>query len=252
MTARLLFLIFLTLPSFSTYSNGHIIESADRQTVMIELYTSEGCSSCPPAEKHLNSYLDHKALWKDYIPMAFHVDYWDYIGWEDRYARAAHSARQGDYAKLQRSRTVYTPAFFVNGSNWRPGIFSKTAPETTGKKTGKLSLTLSRKAILGHYSPVTKTKEPLELNVVLLGMGLATKIKAGENAGHDARHEFVVLNHVTKTTSSNQWKINWPVIDNAVTRKNVKQFAIAAWISRPGSPVPLQATGGMIANDYVK
>src|SRR4051794_21790628 len=61
-------------------------ESQERQTTFLELYTSEGCSSCPPAEAWLNQLSKSPVLWKDFVPTAFHVDYWDHLGWRDRWA----------------------------------------------------------------------------------------------------------------------------------------------------------------------
>lgn len=93
--ARLpLLLLTLVLPAGQALADTLRFESGVRQNVMIELYTSEGCSSCPPAEAYLNAYAVHPQLWTRYLPLAFHVDYWDYLGWRDRYAAAEHGARQ--------------------------------------------------------------------------------------------------------------------------------------------------------------
>ncbi|MDH5614701.1 MAG: DUF1223 domain-containing protein, partial [Gammaproteobacteria bacterium] len=97
--------------------------SGQGQKVLIELYTSEGCSSCPPAEKYLNTYRHNKELWHTYIPVAFHVDYWDYIGWKDRFASPSFSTRQRQHARERNVRSVYTPSFMVNGAGWQPGWF---------------------------------------------------------------------------------------------------------------------------------
>ena len=108
----------------STYAAGCLgaslsIESPPTQVDLIELYTSEGCSSCPPADRWVSSLQDEPGLWRDFIPLAFHVDYWDYIGWVDRFASPAFTARQYRYAAQQSMRTVYTPGFFNNGKEWR-------------------------------------------------------------------------------------------------------------------------------------
>ncbi|MCW9023236.1 MAG: DUF1223 domain-containing protein [Gammaproteobacteria bacterium] len=95
------------------------LSSGPTQTSLIELYTSEGCSSCPPAERFLNKLQHHKQLWTQYVPLAFHVDYWDYIGWEDKYAHPAFTKRQSAYARQKNLKTIYTPAFVVNGQSWR-------------------------------------------------------------------------------------------------------------------------------------
>ncbi len=70
-------------------------ESGPEQTALIELYTSEGCSSCPPAEAWMSHLKDDPGLWKQFVPIAFHVDYWDRLGWRDRFSSKRWTERQG-------------------------------------------------------------------------------------------------------------------------------------------------------------
>ena len=101
-------LLFLALV-FPLNASQLNMNSGERQVTLLELYTSQGCSSCPPAERWLNEYTGDNELWKQIVPVAFHVDYWDYIGWKDIYATAANGRRQRDYARAGKTRTVYTP-----------------------------------------------------------------------------------------------------------------------------------------------
>ena len=94
-------------------------QSSEAQTALLELYTSEGCSSCPPAESWLSRLKESPGLWKDFVPLAFHVDYWDYLGWRDPWAAREFSERQRAYAQGWRSENVYTPGFVLNGKEWR-------------------------------------------------------------------------------------------------------------------------------------
>ena len=71
-----------------------IFKSSERRTALLELYTSEGCSSCPPAETWLSRLTDSPGLWKDFVPIGFHVDYWDHLGWRDKWGSKAFSERQ--------------------------------------------------------------------------------------------------------------------------------------------------------------
>ena len=96
------------------------ISSSNTQVSLLELYTSEGCSSCPLADRWVSSLKDDPKLWKEFIPLSFHVDYWDYIGWKDRFASPAYSRRQKQYAQQGAVSTVYTPGFLNNGQEWRP------------------------------------------------------------------------------------------------------------------------------------
>ena len=79
--------------------------SGAQQVAILELYTSEGCSSCPPAESWLNNLKASPDLWKHFVPVAFHVDYWNSLGWTDRWSSPEFSERQRDYAKLWRAKT---------------------------------------------------------------------------------------------------------------------------------------------------
>ena len=86
--------------------------AADRP-VVVELYTSQGCSSCPPADAILAELADRE----DVIALAFHVDYWDYIGWKDIFADPANTLRQRNYARVAGARSVYTPQMIVDGQD---------------------------------------------------------------------------------------------------------------------------------------
>jgi hypothetical protein len=92
-----------------------VMQSGPKQVTLMELYTSEGCSSCPPAEVWFSELKDAPGLWKIFVPVAFHVDYWDNLGWPDKYASAAFTARQRSYAAEWRSENVYTPELVSGG-----------------------------------------------------------------------------------------------------------------------------------------
>ena len=89
--------------------------SGERRTPVIELYTSEGCSSCPPADRWLSQWGSQPEV----IALAFHVDYWDRLGWPDRFASAEATARQHALAQAAGRVQVYTPQVIVDGADWR-------------------------------------------------------------------------------------------------------------------------------------
>jgi len=105
-------------------ANEIIFQSQEKQTILIELYTSEGCSSCPPAESWLQQFKDNPLLWKEFIPMAFHVDYWDDLGWKDPFSQKQWTERQQRYQKQGNISQVYTPGFIISGQEWR-GFFRR-------------------------------------------------------------------------------------------------------------------------------
>lgn len=220
-------------------------ESGEKKNTLIELYTSEGCSSCPPAEKYLNNLKHNKNLWKGIFPLALHVDYWDYIGWKDPFATKKYGQRQSLYAKLKRASTVYTPAFIVNGTSWRPGLFSQSLPKEK-RLAGNLDVSIEDKLILARYK--IKNKTPLKLNVAILGMGLNSYIERGENKGRTAEHEFVVVGYDSANSNDLNWKITLPELHY----KKSENYAVVVWISDLNDPTPLQVTGGVLPSFYSK
>jgi len=88
------------------------LSSGTRQVTLLELFTSQGCSSCPSAERWLNEYVDDDDLWTHIVPVVFHVDYWDYIGWKDVYASQEYGERQRDYARAGKAHGIYTGFVF--------------------------------------------------------------------------------------------------------------------------------------------
>ena len=220
------------------------LESGIKRNTLIELFTSEGCSSCPPAEKYLNSLKYNKELWKNWIPVAFHVDYWDYIGWKDRYAKKEFGLRQSRYAKLQHASTVYTPAFMINGSSWRKGLFSNTLPEDDSH-AGNLIVSLSGNKIHASFKSVKENKNPLILNIAILGMGLTTHIERGENKGRIAKHEFVVVGFGAMESVTSTWNMTLPELHYS----GAKKYALAVWVSDINKPTPLQAVGGLMKDN---
>ena len=108
-------------------------ESGETQSTLIELFTSEGCSSCPPAEKWLSALKSNQDLWKKIVPVAFHVDYWDRLGWRDRFAKREFTSRQQRYAAGWGGDSIYTPAFVVNGKEWRSWFGGNVIPASSIK-----------------------------------------------------------------------------------------------------------------------
>jgi len=93
--------------------------SPETRVAVLELYTSEGCSSCPPADRFLSALKDAGISDKQLIPMAFHVTYWDHIGWKDRFAKKQYDQRQRSLAIKNRKNSVYTPQFVLVGDDYR-------------------------------------------------------------------------------------------------------------------------------------
>jgi hypothetical protein len=237
--AKLLLFATAILSGSAATAGQLVLNSGVEQVTLLELYTSQGCSSCPPAERWLNSYVDSDELWTKTVPLAFHVDYWDYLGWKDSLADSAHGERQRDYARAGRTRTVYTPGMFANGREWRGWTF-RLKPRASERQPGNLSVTLSEQELSVTFR---RTDKPLALHVSLLGFGIETAIERGENRNRTLRQEFVVLAHDVHDPESNgQWIVSLPQIPP----DTASRYALAVWISESGNPAPLQATGGWL------
>src|SRR5713101_6658813 len=117
---RILFaLASIVLASAIARADQLKFESGEKRVALVELFTSEGCSSCPPAERTLSKLTTHPSLWKTFVPVAFHVNYWDNLGWKDRLASVEFTQRKHTYASGWGSDTVYTPEFVLNGREWQ-------------------------------------------------------------------------------------------------------------------------------------
>ena len=150
---------------------------------VVELYTSEGCSSCPPADRWLSALKGRS----DVIALAFHVNYWDRLGWPDRFATPAITERQRLLAQSSGSSTVYTPQVMANGRdlrNWSGASIARLPASS-------LPLTLRREADTVTAS-IGPHKERLAGYWAVLEDGHSSRVKAGENAGETLKHDHVV------------------------------------------------------------
>lgn len=217
--------------------------SAATRTRLIELFTSEGCSSCPPAEAWLGTLADDPGLWRDFVPVAFHVVYWDRLGWKDRFASKTGTEREYAYAAAWGSDNVYTPCFALDGAEWRES-FARCAPEAGREQPGVLTVEWSDGGVCRvNFAPAGESdRTAYEVHVAQLGGGITSPVRAGENAGRTLRHEFVALSlqHAALTAGSAEMRLT-PVKISGVPRRG-----LAVWVTRRGSLTPLQATGGWL------
>ncbi|MEP4485804.1 MAG: DUF1223 domain-containing protein [Halioglobus sp.] len=218
--------------------------SGSAQATLLELYTSEGCSSCPPADRWYSTLLAHPRLWQSVVPVSFHVDYWNHLGWDDRFSKAEFSSRQRQYKREGNLKGVYTPGVVAAGHEWRNWRTAQLKIPTTGEVVGVLSLDVSGAAFSAAFqSPSVPADASLTLNVAILGFGLQSPIKAGENRGKLLEHDFVVLGYQQYVSQAGQWQGEMPV---APLRSDASRVALAAWVSSDSRQQPLQALGGWL------
>ena len=159
---------------------------------VIELYTSEGCSSCPPADRWLSTLKGSAANGRAVV-QAFHVGYWDYIGWVDRFANPAHTSRQRQLASLNGLSSIYTPQLVRNGRDWRD-----YGGALGGGEAARVHIALQKNEgdmFEAQVSPADGGGAWAAYWTVT-EHAHSSKVKAGENAGEYLQHDFVVRQYV--------------------------------------------------------
>ena len=223
-----------------------VFSSGETATTVIELFTSEGCSSCPPADQWISRLKDNPTLWKKIVPAVFHVNYWDNLGWPDRFATPEFTQRQRRYAKSWPDGTVYTPSFVINGREWRGFFDNETPPAPRPEKPGVLALRLNeRREVEATFTPEASARGPFTLEFVWLGTDISSEVTRGENSGRKLHHDFVVL-HLASTALTQKEKRWTGSISSFQGSGSNKPSAIAAWVTLTGNLTPIQATGGWL------
>jgi hypothetical protein len=231
------------LVAFLTLVSAHAettLQSGPQKVSLLELYTSEGCSSCPPAESWLSKLTTDGRLWKEIVPVAFHVDYWDDLDWKDRFAKREYTSRQRSYSAVWGNLSVYTPGFVLNGQEWKGWYSGNPLPAPDDRSAGTLDVRISKGTARIVYSGNTEPKE-IEAHIVPLAMDVSSDVRAGENRGRKLAHSFVALDLVSLKLSGANGQFSGELPFNFATAK-----AIAVWVTPTGSLSPLQATGGLL------
>lgn len=173
--------------------------SGPNTAALVELYTSEGCSSCPPADRQLSHLADSLDAAAEVVPLALHVGYWDRLGWADRFAQDRFAQRQDWLVQANHQRTVYTPQFFVAGAEIQPGQRSlrdrvRDVNARPAAAAIRLHTAVSADAVLALDAVATAPagNDATVLYLAVAENGLVTKVMAGENRDATLTHDHVV------------------------------------------------------------
>lgn len=166
---------------------------ADEPPVVVELYTSQGCSSCPPAD----AFMHELANRDDVIALALHVDYWDYIGWKDSFASPDNTMRQKAYAAANNRRSVYTPQMIIDGQDHvvgnQPSNVTKLINNHLGRsQTVQLSLDRVGNSLRINAKALRPFTSPLSVQLVRYQPKATVDIRRGENAGKRISYAHIV------------------------------------------------------------
>lgn len=242
-------LLIMSLMASPTFAAETItISSNGQQTAVLELYTSEGCSSCPSADRWLAALVELPNDELDVLALAFHVDYWDYLGWKDRFGSPRYTSRQRQLGSNNNQRTIYTPEFFVDGKEARGtrNVLDKirSANKQQAQIQLKLSISKSSNALQIELQSVTPdaVDKPLRHRYFVYENQLMSDVTRGENSGERLFHQQVVRymspeldlqdNNRHKITINPEWRL-----DN---------IGVAALVTEPGNENYLQVVHSTI------
>jgi len=193
-------LLIIALSGVLGASAGHTATAGNVPRVaLLELYTSEGCNSCPPVDRWVSSLPEPQFVPQRLVVLAFHVDYWNYLGWQDRFSQRRFTKRQQALVRANDLRAAYTPQLILNGRDFRDtaGIEKQVARINAQTPSVNLTLHADRKGPTLKTSvsinPVARsTQEPMELYVALFENNLESQVQAGENRGKRLQQDYVV------------------------------------------------------------
>jgi hypothetical protein len=200
-------------------------ESGSKGFALIELFSSEGCSSCPPAEAVMHKLIQKTE--KESLPVyiiEFHVDYWDYLGWKDTFALPEYSKRQKKYGDLLKLNSIYTPQAIINGETEMVGSDEEQINSTIAKELQKpSSVTVECKAHKINNSQIELTYtvngniSGCELNIAVVESDLTSYIKKGENARKTLTHDNVarVFKTIELESSTGRLAIDIPHVNTS-------------------------------------
>ena len=204
MAMRALPIVLMLSLSQPVLAGGQCVaQSGAGTTALVELYTSEGCSSCPPADRWLSGLGSRGYVPGRVVPLSLHVDYWDYIGWKDPYAKGEFSGRQRKMSALQRQAFVYTPQVMLQGEDFRGwgGSAFERAIERINAQPAKAQISLEIASVGKRAISVQARAQVLDasqradaaLYLAAYENKLASQVTAGENRGERLQHDYVVL-----------------------------------------------------------
>ena len=247
MKALLLITLFL-----ATSAQALTLDSGMQRATTVELFTSEGCSSCPPADQWLSRLKAAPGLFDTLIPLAFHVDYWDRLGWRDSFASKENTQRQRRHRQEGNLERVYTPGFVVDNREWRGFFAGQRLPRHTLQKAGRLQVIVEAEARAGRiyyqYRPADPNQTQWTLHVAYLLMGVCSEIGTGENRGRQLCHDFVVDSHQRQAMAIEKQPAYFTGTAALPARpdKQQAQTAIVVWVSRQGAEAIEQAVAAYL------
>ena len=248
-------LVWLVMPASAAHADsGFVCESGLAQNYFVEMYTSDADRNCNPGLSWMTSLKvnDTGSLWKEFVPVTFHVDLWDSKACRDSFAQKKFSDLLMSYKKKWGIGFLHQPTVAVNGTEWSGWLRGQDIPRTTSKNVGVLSADGSKKE--GHFL-VTFTpaqeglSKDLTAHAALLAFGLKSKPSDGNNRGNSLTHDFIVVQYQEKPMRLLTRDVFYTADLEIVPKKDLQHvpYAMAFWVTQSGEAAPIQAAG-----DYLK
>jgi hypothetical protein len=240
-------LLIAGLPATPARAGECALNSPDHRVTVLELYTSEGCNSCPPADRWFSG-LRRTGIGPDAaVLLAFHVDYWNQLGWPDPFSQPAFSARQRQAAARASWGIVYTPQVLLNGVDYRQagdrgGLRERLADLNRQAPGARIRASVHHEADrLRVAGEVTSPARGLHLWIATFENGLYTQVRAGENAGKRLDHDFVVRDLIGPVPFDEHGRAR---LDHQVALRagsRTERLGVAVFVERADSGGVLQA-----------
>jgi hypothetical protein len=227
------------------------LQSAPHRVTLVELYTSEGCNSCPPADRWLSALPQRGVTTDNAVLLAFHVDYWNQLGWPDRFSQARFSDRQRAIAARSRSGVIYTPQIVLDGHDLRAG----TRPEDLSTAFGSLNAQPARATIHADFKRVASSlrvtgdvqvldigaRPESQVWLAIYESGLSSRVTAGENSGKVLNHDFVVRELAGPFTVGADGSAHFEQSVHWAAEWNAQRTGVALFVERRDSGEIVQA-----------
>lgn len=241
-TTLLALFALAAIESAGTAAQAPVTARDQRVPVIVELFTSEGCSSCPPADKVLSQLIATQPVdGALIIGLSEHVDYWDRLGWKDPFSDARYTRRQNDYATHGTADNIYTPQMVVDGETAFVGSDRAAALAAVRKATTRpkrvVHLTWQSAGQLDIEIAAGNDRSASRVFLAVIEDGLANKVTRGENSGHTLPHDAVVrrLVELGQTTKEGAYHATIPVALDATWQRAATRVVV--WTQRPGEAV---------------
>ncbi len=244
-----IFSLFGALPVFAV--DFAPIKSLDGRATLVELFTSEGCPSCPAADTWLSKFSADPALWKEVVPVAFHVNVWDYLGWKDPWGSAYHTQRLKQYNAVWKAPRLRTPVVALNGTEWKDWKPESALPPIKKERAGILSLYPARfQQVRLEFEPELREHKWMG-HVAVVAKGMTATVSKGPNKGKTFPEDFVVLAHHFARLKKNG-NVFSKTLRLSITPSVPREIALVAWATLHNDPKAVQAVGGPIPLSFLK